>query len=190
MAETKNASTEYNLPSQYAKLGSDDDTYADTGPPDENAVRNLRRKIEPWLCSLFQGEHLSLLVGNGLTTAACVVAGVECASMESDQFTTEWGEKIETAAKEVSHSAGRGDEGSIPFLVEIPIGSVSSFMPLPCHSCSRTTARLLEGGGVGDSQPPSATAARCPGSPSPASGVFARSSASDRPCRCDWRSAS
>ena len=25
-------------------------------------------------------------------------------------------------------------DGSIPFLVEIPIGSVSSFMPLPCHS--------------------------------------------------------
>lgn len=29
----------------------------------------LRSRIEPWLTSLFQSEHLSLLVGSGLTTA-------------------------------------------------------------------------------------------------------------------------
>lgn len=101
------------LPAHYAKLGSDDDTYADTAPPDEKAVRDLRHKIEPWLCSLFQGDHLSLLVGNGLTMAACGVADAECASMESDQFATEWGEKIEAAAKDASQKARRGDKPNI-----------------------------------------------------------------------------
>lgn len=30
---------------------------------------DLRSRVEPWLTSLFQSEHLSLLVGSGLTTA-------------------------------------------------------------------------------------------------------------------------
>ena len=54
MAETQNAATENRLPSHYAKLGSDNDIYADTGPPDEKAVRNPRRKIERCLCAPFQ----------------------------------------------------------------------------------------------------------------------------------------
>ncbi len=29
----------------------------------------LRERIEPWLTSLFQSEHLSLLIGSGLTRA-------------------------------------------------------------------------------------------------------------------------
>ena len=32
-------------------------------------INELRSRIEPWLTSLFQSEHLSLLVGSGLTTA-------------------------------------------------------------------------------------------------------------------------
>lgn len=37
----------------------------------ENAfsILDLRNRIEPWLTSLFQSEHLSLLIGSGLTTA-------------------------------------------------------------------------------------------------------------------------
>ena len=36
----------------------------------ESFTKNeLRAHIEPWLTSLFQSEHLSLLVGSGLTTA-------------------------------------------------------------------------------------------------------------------------
>ena len=32
-------------------------------------VNQHRNKIEPWLATLCQAEHLNLLVGNGLTTA-------------------------------------------------------------------------------------------------------------------------
>jgi len=35
-----------------------------TNPADDRL--KLRRRIEPWLSSVFQSEHLSLLVGNGL----------------------------------------------------------------------------------------------------------------------------
>ena len=34
----------------------------------------LRERIEPWLTSLFQSEHLSLLTGSGLTVGICSVA--------------------------------------------------------------------------------------------------------------------
>ena len=38
---------------------------------DRNAIKksDLRQGIEPWLTSLFQSEHLSLLTGTGLSTA-------------------------------------------------------------------------------------------------------------------------
>jgi len=36
---------------------------------DAYSAPNLRKEIEPWLTSLFQSEHLSLLAGTGLTTA-------------------------------------------------------------------------------------------------------------------------
>lgn len=32
-------------------------------------IAEIRKRIEPWLTSLFQSEHLSLLVGCGLTIA-------------------------------------------------------------------------------------------------------------------------
>ena len=32
-------------------------------------VSDLRNRVEPWLSTLCQSEHLSLLVGSGLTTA-------------------------------------------------------------------------------------------------------------------------
>ena len=33
--------------------------------------KKLRKKIEPWLTAVFQSEHLSLLLGSGLTIAVC-----------------------------------------------------------------------------------------------------------------------
>lgn len=42
---------------------------------DQSFTKNeLRAHIEPWLTSLFQSEHLSLLVGSGLTTAVQIAA--------------------------------------------------------------------------------------------------------------------
>jgi hypothetical protein len=43
-----------------------------TNPADDRL--KLRRRIEPWLSSVFQSEHLSLLVGNGLRAAIAQLA--------------------------------------------------------------------------------------------------------------------
>ncbi len=41
---------------------------------EELSITDLRGRIEPWLTSLFQSEHLSLLIGSGLSTAIQVLA--------------------------------------------------------------------------------------------------------------------
>lgn len=38
---------------------------------DEPEGKQLRSKIEPWLTAVFQSEHLSLLIGSGLTMGIC-----------------------------------------------------------------------------------------------------------------------
>ena len=40
----------------------------------EFSNKDLRQRIEPWLTSLFQSEHLSLLAGSGLTHAVHYLA--------------------------------------------------------------------------------------------------------------------
>ena len=46
----------------------------------------LRSRIEPWLTALFQSEHLSLLIGSGLTHAVHGVA--DCGGLAGMQTTT------------------------------------------------------------------------------------------------------
>ena len=70
---------------------------------DENvfSVAELRSRIEPWLTSLFQSEHLSLLVGSGLSTAiqniACDVADNGMGSFEPK---SKYADRIIKMAKE------------------------------------------------------------------------------------------
>lgn len=53
---------------------------------DEVDERESRRKIEPWLTSIFQSDHLSLLVGSGLTTAVTSSVGLISQGMERIDF--------------------------------------------------------------------------------------------------------
>ncbi len=68
----------------------------------------LRERIEPWLTSLFQSEHLNLLVGSGLTRGVCHLAQVTGAGMLSPKFVNH-GEAIERAAQKAAKLAGRRD---------------------------------------------------------------------------------
>lgn len=70
-------------------------------------IQDLRRRVEPWLTALFQSEHLSLLVGTGLTTAACVKAGGDPRAMGDVTF-DHYGDKISNAAKDAANRLGRG----------------------------------------------------------------------------------
>jgi hypothetical protein len=58
---------------------------------DEITPEKLRERIEPWLTALFQSEHLSLLIGSGLTTAVHFLATKEPATGDNVQSSLQFG---------------------------------------------------------------------------------------------------
>lgn len=68
----------------------------------------LRTHIEPWLTSLFQSEHLSLLVGSGLTTAVQYAAcGSSNNGMDVDKSFSVFSDDIARAASNSAIRTGR-----------------------------------------------------------------------------------
>ncbi|HAT7753329.1 SIR2 family protein [Legionella pneumophila] len=68
----------------------------------------LRKEIEPWLTALFQSEHLSLLVGSGLTSAVhMLVAGNTGAGMGLFDLSI-FKNQIDKAMHKSAEKAGRG----------------------------------------------------------------------------------
>lgn len=73
----------------------------------EFGQKELRERIEPWLTSLFQSEHLSLLAGSGLTHAVHHLAtGTGAAGMDAIDITCHH-DKINAAAEKSAKEAGR-----------------------------------------------------------------------------------
>ena len=72
----------------------------------------LRPRIEPWLTALFQSEHLALLVGSGLTTAAHLIATSKGVSGMSPATFTHFNAEITSEAKKSAASSGR-ESGNI-----------------------------------------------------------------------------
>ncbi len=71
----------------------------------------LRPRIEPWLTALVQSEHLSLLIGSGLTHAVHRIAtGNVLPGMQSIKFDT-FDDEISAEAKRIAGAAGR-DSGN------------------------------------------------------------------------------
>lgn len=67
----------------------------------------LRSRIEPWLTSLFQSEHLSLLIGSGLTHAIHQMATNETLpGMNTVSFDI-FNEEIQKEAKRTASTSGR-----------------------------------------------------------------------------------
>lgn len=92
------------------KLGPDCDASWVTGQ--EFSLKDLRNRVEPWLTSLFQSEHLSLLAGSGLTHAVhYLAAGKGAAGMGTAAFSSYHAE-ICNAAREAAESAGR-EQGNL-----------------------------------------------------------------------------
>lgn len=72
-------------------------------------IKDYRRRVEPWLTALFQSEHLSLLVGSGISSAAHILAtGSPGAGMEKISFSV-FNEQMDTCVVEAAKKAGRGD---------------------------------------------------------------------------------
>lgn len=70
-------------------------------------VKKLRPIIEPWLTAVFQSEHLSLLLGTGITTGICYEADVTPQAMQRIKFDTE-SVNIESFASEEAKKMARG----------------------------------------------------------------------------------
>ena len=69
----------------------------------------LRPRIEPWLTSLVQSEHLSLLVGSGLTHAVhCLAKDKNLPGMSPANFSV-FEKEIKAEAKRTASSTNRGD---------------------------------------------------------------------------------
>ena len=82
-------------------------------PDDEKITKAVfRSRIEPWLTSLFQSEHLSLLCGSGITNAISYLAGASGGTTMAASVFTSYKDEIEEAAKKTAKASGR-DKGNI-----------------------------------------------------------------------------
>lgn len=99
---------------------------------DEIDVTAIRTRIEPWLTALFQSDHLSLLIGSGLTHAIYKLAtGTNLPGMNAAKFSV-FNEQIEQASMVSAERSGRGKpniEDQIRVANELLIG-------LQHYSCS------------------------------------------------------
>lgn len=80
--------------------------WEDDEAPDDPVAHG--RRVEPWLAALLQAEHLSLLVGSGLTTAAAFAAGTTAAGMATIEFDCEHADAVNESARVAAAAADRG----------------------------------------------------------------------------------
>lgn len=80
-----------------------------TSDTNEINPNELRKDIEPWLSAIFQSEHLSLLVGNGLTSAVSFIAEVKPQEMARLSLNDELSANIKKKADETSEKMKRGE---------------------------------------------------------------------------------
>ena len=66
----------------------------------------FRSRIEPWLTSLFQSEHLSLLCGSGITNAISYLAEAGGGTTMGAAAFTQYKSEIEKAARQRHRQAG------------------------------------------------------------------------------------
>lgn len=74
---------------------------------DEFGQKELRNRIEPWLTSLFQSEHLSFLAGSGLTHAVHYLAAGKGAAGMGALTLSNYQAEIDKAAENAAEAAGR-----------------------------------------------------------------------------------
>ena len=76
---------------------------------EDPSIAKYRGRVEPWLTALFQSEHLSLLVGSGISTAVHMLAtGTTVTGMEKMSFAV-FNEQMDVCVAEAARKAGRGD---------------------------------------------------------------------------------
>lgn len=84
-------------------------THAWAGDEPPSDPKFHQRHIEPWLSALLQAEHVSLLIGNGFTTAVAVLAGASPVRMAPTPFPCDLADAVEAAARESASRCRRGN---------------------------------------------------------------------------------
>jgi len=80
----------------------------------------LRNRIEPWLTSLFQSEHLSLLAGSGLTSAVQSAASIKADNgMNTFQSKSHYHLQIDQKATESAIRMGRDTKPNIEDYIRV-----------------------------------------------------------------------
>jgi hypothetical protein len=79
--------------------------------PDEivkDSTEYLRKEIEPWLTALFQSEHLSLLMGTGITSAVHLIASGNLPQGMGKMNFSVFQEQLDKSAEESAKKTDRG----------------------------------------------------------------------------------
>lgn len=71
-------------------------------------LTSLRHEIEPWISALIRSEHLSLLVGSGLTNAVLNLVGHPPIGMEPASMDGTYADAVNERAKRVAEESWRG----------------------------------------------------------------------------------
>lgn len=80
-----------------------------TSDIEEINAEELKKEVEPWLSAIFQSEHLSLLIGTGLTSAVSFTAGVIPQEMSRLALENGFSAKIKAKADETAQKMNRGE---------------------------------------------------------------------------------
>jgi hypothetical protein len=96
------------------------------------------------LTSLFQSEHLSLLVGAGLTHAVHYIAANELAAGMENIIMTQYQERIDAAAAESARKAGR-EEGNLEDQLRVANELLRGLEILGCDGAEILRSELEEG---------------------------------------------
>ncbi|MDL2273775.1 SIR2 family protein [Oscillospiraceae bacterium OttesenSCG-928-G22] len=84
-------------------------SWLQTGKESDISLSDLRNGIEPWLTSLFQSEHLSLLTGTGLSIAVQYLASNSANSaMGEPVLNTEYADRIRVKSQNIAERSSRG----------------------------------------------------------------------------------
>ena len=103
--------------------------------------KDLRHRIEPWLTSLFQSEHLSLLVGSGLTRAVHYLATGKASSGNMDSATFRvFATQIDKSSSESAKVSGR-DKGNFEDQLRVAIELLTG---LQHYCCAGNSDKKLE----------------------------------------------
>ena len=80
-----------------------------TSDDEELNTDELRSEVEPWLSAIFQSEHLSVLIGSGLTSSVSLIAGVKPQEMWRLKLNHELKDKIKEKADSSAEKMNRGE---------------------------------------------------------------------------------